>query len=190
MEKGKLKLYGYYLGIGLGIILVVAFITSQIIMPLMFGKPKSIEVPNLVSISSSQAKNILADKKLHSVVKDSTWSDEVERGFVVSQKPAAGDFIEPDGTVYLEISRGSKFVKVPELIGLNVQAAWMLLNNYNLRFVVADSLFSERYPVNTVVQSSPSAGERVERRTKIKLFISRGESAYADTLSTGDDYNY
>jgi len=190
MSNEKFKLILLYLGIGFGIILVVSFITSQIIMPIFFGRAKTIEVPNVVSMSSERAKTLLADKKLHAVVRDSTWSDEAERGHVLSQKPRAGQYIKPDGTVFLEVSRGSKFVSVPELVGLDVQSAWIVLKNQNLRFVVSDSVFSDLYPVNTVVQTSPAEGERVERRTKVKLYISRGSNAQPDTLDYGDDYYY
>jgi serine/threonine-protein kinase len=186
MSNERLKLLLLYLGIGFGIILVVSFVTSQIFMPLFFGRAKTIEVPNVSNMLTERAKTILTDKKLHAVVRDSTWSDEAERGYVLSQKPRAGTYIKPDGTVYLEVSRGSKYVAVPELVGLDVQSAWIVLKNQNLRFVVADSVFSDLYPVNTVVQSSPAEGERVERRTRIKLYISRGSSARPDSLD--NDY--
>lgn len=184
----KVKFYSYHIGIGLGIILVVAFITSQIFMPLFFGRPKTVEVPNLDKLSATQAIKVLVDSKLHAVVKDSTWSDVVPYNYVVSQKPAAGNYIKPDGTVYMIISRGSKTVLVPELVGLNVQAAWIVLKNANLRFTIADSIYSDLYPVNTVVQTGPGAGEKVERKKKIKLYISKGSGNQRDTTET--DYNY
>ena len=189
MSKDKVKFFGYYLGIGLGIILVVAFITSQIIMPIFFGKAKTVEVPNLEKLTATQAITILVDHKLHAVVKDSTWSEDIPYNYVISQKPAAGAMIKPDGTVYMVISRGSKTVTVPELVGLNVQAAWIVLKNAGLKFTIADSLYSDTYPVNSVVQTSPGVGEKVMRKHKIKLFISKGSNSPAD--STNDvDYNY
>ncbi len=190
MEKDKLRFYGYYIGIGLGIILVVAFLTSQIMMPLFFGRPKTVEVPNLDKLTSTQAIKVLVDNKLHAVVKDSTWSDEIDFNYVISQKPEAGEFIKPDGTVYMIVSRGSKTVKVPEIVGLNIQAAWIVLKNAGLRFAIADSIYSNTYPINTVVQISPEVGSKVERKKKIKLYISKGSVIIGDSLNNDVDYNY
>jgi eukaryotic-like serine/threonine-protein kinase len=189
MDKNRLRLVGYYSGIGFGIILVTAFVTSQILMPIFFGREKTVEIPNVVNLQEIKAKSTLISHKLHVVVRDSTYSDTVERGMVVSQKPEAGNMIKPDGTVYLIVSAGSKYIAVPELIGLNVQSAWLLLKNNGLRFTIADSLNSDLYPINTVVQSNPLMGTKVERRTKVKLYISKGRNNQPDTLNT-DDYVY
>lgn len=187
MERDKAKFYSYYIGIGFGIILVVAFLTSQIIMPLFFGRAKTIEVPDLSKLTATQAIKLLVDHKLHAVVKDSTWSDEIAYNYVISQKPEAGAFVSPDGTVYMIVSRGSKTVKVPELIGLDVQAAWIVLKNAGLRFTIADSIYSNIYPVNTVAQIAPEVGERVLRKKKIRLYISKGSSAERDTTGYETD---
>jgi len=176
MNKKKNVLRGYYIGIGLGIIILTAFLTSQIVMPLFFGRPKNVEVPNVISLDSGKAKNILYKQMLHSIVSDSTWSDDVKQGFVLSQKPNPGQRIKPDGTVYLEVSKGTRFVKVPDLTGLNVQSAWVQLRNSSLKFIVADSVYSDLYAPDTVVKTKPDKGAKVERNSVIKLFISRGFS--------------
>jgi eukaryotic-like serine/threonine-protein kinase len=190
MDINNLKFYGYYLGIGLGIILVVAFLTSQLVIPIFFSRAKSIEVPDVTKQELSKSKIILINNKLHYVVNDSTYSDEVKKGNVVSQKPEPGEYIKPDGTIYLVVSMGSRYVKVPELVGMKVQSAWIVLKNNCLRFSIADSVYSDLYSRNTVVQTTPDYGERVEKNSKIKLYISKGSNQYVDTLEVETDYNY
>ncbi len=184
MNKDRLRIVGYYAGIAFGIIFVVAFITSQIFMPVFFGRAKTIEIPEVSGLSATQARKVLVDKKLHVVVKDSTWSEEIDAGKVISQKPGAGNMIKPDGTIYLIVSRGSKSVRVPEVIGLSVQAAWILLKNATLKIVVADSMYSDIYPSNTVVQTIPEVGQSVDRKSKIKVYISKGSAVSADTTGS------
>jgi eukaryotic-like serine/threonine-protein kinase len=190
MNRDKLKLVSYYVGIGFGIILLVAFFTSQIFMPIFFGRSKSIEVPNLDKLSATQSIKLLIDHKLHAVVKDSTWSETVQFGYVISQKPEAGTFMKPDGTVYMIVSKGSKTVTVPEVVGLNVQSAWILLKTAGLKYTIADSIYSDLYPVNTVVLAAPEAGDKVVRKSKIKLYISKGSSNAPDTTANNSDVNY
>jgi len=192
MSKSKWKFFGYYLGIGLGIIFVTAFITSQIVIPLFFSRPKSIQVPNLYNLEVEKAKTILLNNKLHYVLKDSVYAEDIDKGKIVSQKPEPDTYLRPDGTVYLIISKGSKYVRVPELTGLDVQSAWIVLKNNGLRFTIADSVYSDFYPREAIVQSIPAYGERVQRNTKVKLYISRGPSytSQSDTLDTEYYDNY
>lgn len=190
MKNSKTKIYGYYFGIGIGIIFVVAFLTSQIIMPVFFGRAKTIEVPDVSKFTSTKAVSVLVNKKLHGVVKDSTFSEDIPKGSVISQKPEPGTMMKPDGTVYMIISRGSKIVKVPNLVGMDVQAAWVRLKSMSLRFTIADSIYSATYPRNSVVQISPGVGENVERNSKIKLYISKGQTNNSDSTDYNGDYNY
>ena len=73
MKKKKSKKALYIIGIGLGIIFLSAFVTSQIIFPVLFGRAKNIEVPNLVGSTISVARNDLKQLGLHVIVRDSVW---------------------------------------------------------------------------------------------------------------------
>lgn len=190
MNKSRFKLAFYQIGIGLGVIVIVAFVTGQILMPIFFGRPKTIEVPNVLNMPSSQATSILTRNKLHGIVRDSIWSDKLDNGIVISQKPEAGEFIKPDGSVYLITSRGSKFVKVPNLVGKGVQAAWLTLRNLGLGFSVADSLYSEIYPRNMVVRTAPVSGQNVEKNSKIRLYISKGRAEAFVPANVIDDFDF
>lgn len=191
MGNQKSKTTLYYLGSGLGIILVVAFLTSQIIMPLFFGRSRNVEVPDLTKMNLAKASSVLLNKKIHAVVKDSIWSDEIKSGHVISQKPVAGEKVKPDGTVYLVVSKGSKFVKVPYIIGMNIQTAWITLKNRNLSFSIADSVISTLYPPDTVVSSRPAAGENAEKNSKIQLVVSkRSYSTPPDTADVLKDFEF
>jgi len=188
-QKSKTTLY--YLGTGLGIILVVAFLTSQIIMPLFFGRSRNVEVPDLTKMNLAKASSVLLNKKIHAVVKDSIWSDEINSGHVISQKPLAGEMVKPDGTVYLIVSKGSKYVKVPYIIGMNIQTAWITLKNRNLSFSIADSVISTLYPPDTVVSSRPAAGENAEKNSKIQLVVSKRNYPTApDTANVLKDFEF
>ena len=59
MKNAKLQKSLYIVGIGIGIILVVAFLTSQIIYPILLGRPGVVEVPDVTGISLTQAKRVL-----------------------------------------------------------------------------------------------------------------------------------
>jgi serine/threonine-protein kinase len=181
-NKNKLRKAGYLILIGLGIIMVTAFLTGQIIMPLIFARPKNIEVPDLIGKNISTAKRILQEAGLHVVVRDSVWSDSAKIESVLEQHPEPGTMAKLEGTVYLVICKGSQIVAVPGVVGRSYEEAFLTLRNSGLRASVADSLFSQSYPANTVIRTSPPNGSRVEKNAMVRLFLSRGPEAVADTL--------
>jgi len=183
MPSYSAKQWGYMLGIGLGIIFVTAFVTSQILLPLIFGRPDTVHTPEVIGLSLAQAKRILQDEKLHVVVKDSLYSETARIDAVLDQAPAPGAKIKEDGTVFLIVSKGSKMVTVPSILGISFQDAMITLRNSDLRSAIVDSVYSYSVPRNTVLSSTPSANTKVEKRTLVKLTLSRGPEPLPDSLS-------
>ncbi|MCK9558452.1 MAG: PASTA domain-containing protein [Candidatus Cloacimonetes bacterium] len=182
MASKKAKQWGYVIGIGVGIIFVTAFLFSQIILPLLLGGAETLETPEVTGLALTQAKRILQELKLHPVVKDSVFSETMKLDVVMDQSPAPGSRIKEDGTVYLVISKGSKMIKVPDVLGTGYQEAMLTLRNYDLRSTIVDSVYSDRYPRNTVVRSMPSAHTRIEKRSMVRLSLSKGPEPLPDSL--------
>ncbi|MGC9361411.1 MAG: PASTA domain-containing protein [Candidatus Syntrophosphaera sp.] len=174
MSKTTWKKAWLTIGIGFGIILLSAFVTSQIVFPLLFGRPKNVEVPNLVGKTFSKARRELTDLGLHAVIKDSVWSETETIETILEQDPLPGELLKPEGSVYLRISSGSRKVGVPYVIGLSYQEAYYALHNLGLKAVVVDSLYSDSYAPNYVLKSSPDAGLKINRGSNVRLYLSRG----------------
>lgn len=191
MDKEKLRKLGYYAMIGLGTILITAFLVGQVIMPVIFAKPKSIMVPNVLGSDVGTAKKTLQEAGLYAVVKDSLWSDTAKIESVLEQRPAAGEMIKAEGTVYLVICKGSQMVAVPTVVGHNYEEAFVTLRSTGLRVAVADSMHSASFPRNTVMRTSPPSGSRVQKNALVSLYMSRGPEEVREDEefgSTEDEY--
>ncbi len=174
MASDKTKKIWLTIGIGAGIIFLTAFLTSQIILPIVFRAPKEIELPNLVGNSFAAARLALSELGLHVVVQDSIWSESERVNTVMEQNPAPGEFIRPEGTVYIRVSRGSRQVGVPSLVGLSYHEAYYTLHSAGLKGVVADSLYSDSYAANAVIRISPGVGSKIEKGSTVRMYLSRG----------------
>jgi len=172
---------GYGAGIGVGIIIVTAFVFSQIIFPVFLGRPKDVEVPNVVGSGYLQAKRTLGESKLHVLIRDSVYSEDIAIDCVVDQKPAAGEMVKHDGTVYLIVSRGSKHVTIPNVIGMDYHQAYLTLRGSGLRTVISDSLYSETYPANSVMRITPHFGTKILKESRVRLQLSRGARPAPDS---------
>jgi serine/threonine-protein kinase len=188
MKKKKPIKAVYYIGIGIGIILVTSFVTSQILLPILLGRAKDVATPEVVGMSLSSAKRLLNQNKLHAVVRDSLYSEDAKIETVLEQKPAPGSLLKPDGTVYLVISKGSRVVKMPTVLGMHYQEAYLYLRNMGLRSTVVDSMYSDSFPVNTVIRTSPSEGLKVDKKTNVKLYLSKGEEPLPESTELETPY--
>ncbi|HRY84246.1 MAG TPA: PASTA domain-containing protein [Candidatus Cloacimonadota bacterium] len=174
MKNYQWKKTGYIIGIGFGIVMVVAFISSQLLYPIFLGNSEKAEVPDVVGLGLSTAKQKLRENRLHIVVKDSVWSEEAPVEYVLEQKPEAGKQLKQDQAVYVVVSRGSRVITVPQILGMPYQQAYIMLRTSSLKTVIADSLYSEKYPANSVIRCSPSPGNKIEKGKTVKVFLSRG----------------
>jgi len=184
ITNSQYKRAGYLLGIGLGIILITAFLFSQIIFPVLLGRTPKVETPEVTGMQLLQAKRILQGEKLHVVVKDSLFSETATVETVLEQNPLAGEKIRQDGTVYLIISKGSTNVILPSIIGRPFQEVIVSLRSLGLHTLVVDSTYSDIYSVNSVMRSIPSSGSKANKGSTVKLILSKGSVPSVDTLAT------
>jgi serine/threonine-protein kinase len=68
-----------------------------------------------------------------------------------------------------------KEVVVPRVVGMNQDNAAQLLDDRDLKFVIADERYDERYPKGTIIFQKPEAGAVVKEGRRIYLFISGGQ---------------
>ncbi|MEZ5100350.1 MAG: Stk1 family PASTA domain-containing Ser/Thr kinase [Thermoleophilia bacterium] len=99
-------------------------------------------------------------------------SDEVRRGFVISQRPREGTRLARGNTVTLVVSIGPQTVRVPSLVGMDVNEAVDLVRERGLE-PTTDTVSSRR-PPGTVVAQSPEANTAVQRGDTVKLSVSGG----------------
>ncbi len=191
MSKEKNRKLGYYVMIGLGTILITAFLVGQVIMPIIFPEPKNIEVPNVVGDNVEKAKQALKELGLHAVVKEYRSSETHKIDSVMDQYPAAGKMIKPEGTVDLVVCKGSQVVVVPTVTGYNYEEAFATLRTAGLRVAVADSMHSASFPRNTVMRTSPPSGSKVRKNAMVSLYMSMGpEEVRAEDLEGAVEEEY
>ncbi|MFY0544479.1 Stk1 family PASTA domain-containing Ser/Thr kinase [Brevibacillus sp. H7] len=105
---------------------------------------QAIEMPNLVSLSRSMAEETLRQKGF-TVTEESFIEKEHENappGQVIGQEPSAGEQVVPGKTVVkITVSKGKKYVEMPDVRGLSVDRARVEL--FKVGLAVADELIEQ-----------------------------------------------
>ena len=85
-----------------------------------------------------------------------------------------GSMVEPDTVVQLVLSKGPAPRVVPNIIGLAVGDATTQLQNMQLTVSQGEQVFSDDFPLGSIVSQSIPEGTEVPRGTDVQVIVSRG----------------
>ncbi|MEN3185833.1 MAG: PASTA domain-containing protein [Atribacterota bacterium] len=148
-------------------------------------------VPDLREKNLEEVEMILREHGLQLGRVVEATHDRVPRGYVISQNPPPQSKIFQGEKVNLLVSKGSEaardnaVVKVPDLVGLKLEEAKVLLAQEGLRVGTVEEIPAGERRAGIVVDQNPSSGEEVEVGQSINVWVSKGpsESAGSQVMS-------
>jgi serine/threonine-protein kinase len=141
--------------------------------------PSIVEVPDVSGQSERQATKALEDAGLL-VDPSFGFSDTVPEGRAIGTEPVAGTQLPSGSTVKLVMSRGSNRVEVPNVVGLNEQAALSALSSADLNGNIVQR--EDDAPAGQVVGQSPGSGQLIRRGSTVTVFVSTGAISVPDVV--------
>ncbi len=136
---------------------------------------RTILMPNLKGLSVRQAHIILEENDLHQDILSSTYSKDIKKEIIIAQTPPPGTMIKREEGVDLLVSIGiqPKAYKMPDLEGLSLDDAILLIERSNLLLGKIKSSFHEDKPKNVIIIQQPQSGHRVIEGTLVNITINR-----------------
>lgn len=148
------------------IVIISAYITMRVAI-----KGKEVEVPSVAGLSILQAKTLLQTKGLFLKESNFVYDDMVPAERIVSQKPAAGDLVKKGRNIWVEISKGSKMVIIPDLIGQDFNKAQNIIIASGLAIGERAEIQSGKIDKGTVAAQNPQPQSLVKRGTKVNILV-------------------
>lgn len=135
----------------------------------------SVEVPNIVGETILDAESILNKYGLKLAEPSYEEDSEHEEGTIIKQEPSEGSQAEKNTLVKVVVSKGnSDSIEVPELVGVNKDAAIKTLTELGLKYKIT-SKDSEDYDKDIVIEQSVTSGSTVQKDEVIDLVVSKGK---------------
>ncbi len=131
-------------------------------------------VPDLEGISLTEAREKIDKQGWQIQIEGEVFHPKVPEGIIISQRPAVGEKLARGSNIFVSISMGKPKVEVPQLSGLTISKAKVLLEERKLGWIIQDSIYSEEVPKDVVISQDPKAGENVSPGRKIFITISMG----------------
>lgn len=143
------------------------------------------EVPNVIGADYEDAKTLLLEKCLYLAKIEMVYSEDIPKGQIIEQIPAAGERIAQDSTITVRVSAGRGSTHVPDVQYKTLADAQMMLEGVNL-VVKIEYEDSDTVAAGNVIRQSVEAGEEVEMGTTITIYISNGNDKADNTLTAED----
>jgi beta-lactam-binding protein with PASTA domain/predicted Ser/Thr protein kinase len=141
--------------------------------------PAIVAVPDVAGLSRRDATTRL-EKAGFKVTTRDEFSNTVPKGRAIGTEPAAGTQLSTGQVITLRVSRGTNQVEVPNVVGLDDQAALAALQSAGLSGVLVQRDSTE--PEGKVISQSPGAGKLVARGSQVTIFASTGAITVPDVV--------
>ncbi|MBR3762526.1 MAG: Stk1 family PASTA domain-containing Ser/Thr kinase [Lachnospiraceae bacterium] len=140
----------------------------------------AIEIESVVGKSFEEAKLIL-EQQGFIVNKSESYNNEVAKGYVISQNPAGGRKITKGTAVALVVSLGEDKVRVPHVLGMNLEMAKNEMNAAGVKVDKIKEVYHDTVEEGKVCSQSYPVGSYIEKNVSVDLEISKGPqpSTYA-----------
>lgn len=141
---------------------------------LLIRSENKVIVPMLVGKQVVYALETLTDFGLNTKVKELRFDPSVPKNHIIAQLPEPGTEIKRGRDVRLVISRGARTVVYPNLSGIDLPQAQILLEQNGLRQGKVSHVHHSSRPKQTIITQHPPAGSRGLRQDAIDLLVSQG----------------
>lgn len=163
-------------------ILILILVTQIFIFAKFFlggpgNKEGQISAPDLYNLTLDEAQRSLDKLNLNIRVNiEDEYSNEVEKGKIISQQPMSGSTLQEGDTVTLVLSKGPMKGNIPNVVGLTLGEAGNILKENKLSLGNIKYEYSDTYNNGIVISQDPKSGsENNQEWGTVNVVVSKGK---------------
>ena len=141
------------------------------------NKEGQISAPDLYNLTLDEAQRSLDKLNLNIRVNiEDEYSNEVEKGKIISQQPMSGATLQEGDTVTLVLSKGPMKGYIPNVVGLTLGEAENILKENKLSLGNIKYEYSDTYNNGIVIAQDPKSGsESNQEWGTVNVVVSKGQ---------------
>jgi len=160
-------------GVALALFFLTYFLFSWT-MDTVIHNRKEVIVPDIQGKSASNALQLISEGSLAMKIDGYEFNDSVPIGTVLRQAPAAGTAVREGKIVKVVFSQGGESVFTPNLIGLPLRNAELLLRQRQLLLGEVGVSYSLKAEKGTVLSQEPKSEMSVSKNTMVQVVVAAG----------------
>jgi beta-lactam-binding protein with PASTA domain len=157
-----------------------AGISAYMALTYIIKSEDTVIVPDLTGKNLVYSLEILTDLGLNIKVKGSEYSPIVPKNHIIFQDPEPGSEIKKDRDVRILISKGPQTILMPNLEGLTIQQARIIIEENDLCQGKLSITYSSIFKKDVVITHAPLPGTNVTKDSCVDILLSDGmkQAAY------------
>jgi beta-lactam-binding protein with PASTA domain len=174
-QKEKvIKRIGKFAALAL-LFVVVAGGTAYFSLNMILRSEKPVVVPDLGGKEVVYALETLTDLGLNTKVTEFAYHADIPKNHIIYQEPEPGEEIRRGRDVRIAVSRGAKQLPAPNVTGLNLYQAEIILQENDLCVGTLSLTHDRSVPKDDIMVQVPRAGAFIERDSCVDLLVSTGK---------------
>jgi len=158
------------------VFLIITGTTAYLTLTFIIKSEDTVVVPDLLGKDVVYSLEILTDLGLNTKIKGSEYNDDYPKNHVILQEPLPGSEIKKGRDLRILLSRGPKVITMPNVTGLPVRQARLLLEESGLcpghdTYVHDDEITDK----DIVIAQDPLYSMLVNRDRCVNLLVSTGQ---------------
>ena len=162
--------------IGVSILAVIFLIAFLIAFGIgNSGRPKDVQIPNVVGKTQEDAKREVEGLKLKFEVSKEIYSADVAAGYIIEQNPTyKPDFTIKEGsTITVVVSKGIEEVEMPKVVGEEYSKVETMLTDLGIKIEKVEEI-SQEIQDGYVISQETEQGTMIQVGTTVKIHVSKG----------------
>lgn len=161
---------------------IIAGISAYLTLTFIIKGEETVVVPNLIGEDVVSVLELLTGLGLNTKVKGSQYSASISKNSIIYQEPEPGDLIKKGRDIRIVISKGTRMVAMPNLNGLSLQQARVILDKNGLTQGIISKTTTPLINADSVISQFPVPGTKIERGTQTNMLISIGQRHFASVM--------
>lgn len=159
------------------ILVTQIFIFAKFFLSGLGNNEGQISAPDLYNLTLDEAQRSLDKLNLNIRVNiEDEYSNEVEKGKIISQQPMSGATLQEGDTVTLVLSKGPMKGYIPNVVGLTLGEAGNVLKENKLSLGNIKYEYSDTYNSGIVISQDPKSGsENNQEWGTVNVVVSKGK---------------
>lgn len=172
---GNKKSYWYLDVINFFLLVLIFFFSGAVISSQIILSDEMVYVPDITGKTIDQARAELRKRDLGLTIAGNQFSDELEKGRIITQDPAPGSRLKVNRSILVIVSSGRESVSVPLFVGKSLEQAVATMRQLGLTRGPLSQIHTPRYPAGKIIAQNPPAETVVERNSPVGFLVSQGE---------------
>jgi len=156
-------------------ILVLSYFMIDWVIGSVVHSRKEVIVPDIKGKSAMTALELISENDLAMKIKGFEFDSSVPVGTVLRQNPQSGISVREGRIIEVVFSQGGESVFVPNIVGMPIRNAELLLRQRQLILGEISESYSTKFDKGIVMYQDPKVDSQVSKNTYINLIVSAGK---------------